>query len=223
MNEFHKPDVASDMARIHMVFTRATKVAIQQCEQYSMTGISNECTALGFISYIKAFHSLLHAHHMTEDELVFPYFRPHIPDAPYDILSADHLRVGVSLESIASTIEEITLIPEQPENYNQLASPIIEIDKIWYPHISIEESWFNQERISACFTDEEQENIGREFAFHSQKLSGPDFLVMPFMLYNLPSEKRALLARTFPPIVTEQLVPIVWKEKWAPMQPYLLP
>jgi hypothetical protein len=160
---------------------------------------------------------------MTEDELVFPYFRPHIPDAPYDILTADHQRVVILLESVAKIIEEIAVNPQQPEKYNQLALPIIEIDRIWHPHISIEESWFNQERISACFSDEEQENIGREFAFHSQKHSGPDFLVMPFMLYNLPSEQRTLLARTFPPIVTEQFVPIVWKEKWAPMQPYLLP
>jgi hypothetical protein len=45
---------------------------------------------------------------------------------------------------------------------------------------------------------------------------------MPFVLYNLPAEERAILAQKMPPIVTQQLLPVDWKEKWAPMQPFLL-
>jgi hypothetical protein len=45
---------------------------------------------------------------------------------------------------------------------------------------------------------------------------------VPFALYNLPDEERAILARTMPPKVIDELVPVVWKEKWAPMQPFLL-
>jgi hypothetical protein len=44
----------------------------------------------------------------------------------------------------------------------------------------------------------------------------------PFLLYNLPTEERAIIAQAMPPIVTRQLVPVVWKEKWEPMSPFLL-
>jgi hypothetical protein len=40
---------------------------------------------------------------------------------------------------------------------------------------------------------------------------------------NVATESSQSLARTLPPIVTQQLVPGVWKEKWEPMRPFLLP
>jgi hypothetical protein len=52
--------------------------------------------------------------------------------------------------------------------------------------------------------------------------SGPDYLVVPFVLYNLSPEQRAILAAEMPPIVTQQLVPIAWKAQWEPMSPFLL-
>jgi hypothetical protein len=47
-------------------------------------------------------------------------------------------------------------------------------------------------------------------------------LGVPFVLYNLPAQERAIQARTMPSAVVEELVPVVWKEQWAPMQPFLL-
>jgi len=46
---------------------------------------------------------------------------------------------------------------------------------------------------------------------------------VPFLLHDLEPADRAAMAANFPPIVTEQLVPIFWKEKRSPMQPFLLP
>jgi hypothetical protein len=57
---------------------------------------------------------------------------------------------------------------------------------------------------------------------HSQEYSKPDFLVIPFLLYNLPLEDRIIFSQGMPPILTEQMVPVVWKDKWAPMKPFLL-
>ncbi len=54
------------------------------------------------------------------------------------------------------------------------------------------------------------------------KHSGPDYLVVPFLLYNLSPEDRATMSAEMPPVVTQQLVPVVWKEKWQPMSPFLL-
>ena len=57
---------------------------------------------------------------------------------------------------------------------------------------------------------------------HSQRHATPDYLVVPFMLYTLPPQERPIFARNLPPIVTEQLVPVGWRDKWEPMKPFLL-
>jgi hypothetical protein len=50
----------------------------------------------------------------------------------------------------------------------------------------------------------------------------PDPVLVPFILYNLSAEDRAIMAQQMPPAVSQELVPIVWKEQWAPMVPFLL-
>ena len=50
----------------------------------------------------------------------------------------------------------------------------------------------------------------------------PANLVVPFILYNLSPEDRAIMTQGFPEIVTKQLVPVDWKEEWKSMQPFLL-
>ena len=47
-------------------------------------------------------------------------------------------------------------------------------------------------------------------------------MVLPFILYNLSAEDRAIMAQHVPPFVTQELVPGVWKGHWAPMKPFLL-
>jgi hypothetical protein len=42
------------------------------------------------------------------------------------------------------------------------------------------------------------------------------------MLFNLSPQDRAAFAQAMPPVVTEQLVPVAWRDKWAPMKPFLL-
>ena len=50
----------------------------------------------------------------------------------------------------------------------------------------------------------------------------PAYLVVPFVLYNLSPEDRRIASKGFPEMVTKQLVPIDWKDKWISMQPFLL-
>lgn len=64
--------------------------------------------------------------------------------------------------------------------------------------------------------------LQKELIEFFQEHTGPEYLVVPFVLYNLTTEDRAITAQGLPAIVTEQLVPIEWKDKWAPMQPFLL-
>jgi len=80
----------------------------------------------------------------------------------------------------------------------------------------------NPEVLAATVSPEEDVTITQLAAQHSQKNSGPDFLVVPFILYNLPGERRDALAAQFPPVVTQQLLPGPRKEESAPTGPFLL-
>ena len=51
---------------------------------------------------------------------------------------------------------------------------------------------------------------------------GPPYLTVPFILSNLPVAIRDAMAEGMPAEVVEQLVPIVWREKWKAMKPFLL-
>jgi hypothetical protein len=42
------------------------------------------------------------------------------------------------------------------------------------------------------------------------------------MLYNLPVEDRKVFSQGIPAEVLQNLVPVVWKEKWESMTPFLL-
>ena len=89
-------------------------------------------------------------------------------------------------------------------------------------HIAIEEEHFTIARFASLMPPEEHSRLLGLFMQHMQQNTGPDYLIVPFLLYNSAPDNRAFFAGGMPPIVTQQLVPVVWKEKWAPMQPFLL-
>jgi hypothetical protein len=111
---------------------------------------------------------------------------------------------------------------QECELFSDLFLLLKRIDEFWHPHIQIEEEHFTVGKLGAAFPPDEQIRLIKLFMEHSQQHAKPDFLVVPFLLYNLPLDQRSALAGAMPPVVTEQLVPIVWKEKWEPMKPFLL-
>jgi len=103
-----------------------------------------------------------------------------------------------------------------------LGQTLASIAEVWHPHIQIEEDHFTADRLFPVMSLEEQGILSRKAAEHSQRLASPDYLVAPFLLFNLTSDDRALFAQAIPPIVVQQLVPITWKDKWLSMKPFLL-
>ena len=96
------------------------------------------------------------------------------------------------------------------------------IRELWHPHIAIEEEHFTLDRFATLLPVDEHQQMGQLCMRHMQQTTGPDYLIVPFLLYNLTPEKRSVFAKDMPPIVTTELVPVVWKDKWAPMRPFLL-
>ncbi len=222
MSRSAMPNIGEALLRIHVILSRGLEVITGQSQIFAQQGCPDRPTYEGFMSYIHSFVSVLDAHHKTEEQVAFPYFRDTFPDGPYDLLIAQHRTLVSILDQIKTLNAEVPALGEPGEFFNDLCRHVGSVDEFWHPHIRIEEDYFTVDRMGERIAPEEQIRMCKLLAEHSQKLSGPDFLVVPFLLYNLPPEERSILAADMPPIVTEQLVPFVWKEKWEPMKPFLL-
>ncbi|MGZ7044378.1 MAG: hypothetical protein ACXVHM_07270, partial [Methanobacterium sp.] len=79
-------DVGTDMIRFHRIITRSLEVNIQNVNRYLEIGAIEESDEEGFLKYVQSFSTVLDAHHLLENEKIFPYFKDKLPDAPYDRL-----------------------------------------------------------------------------------------------------------------------------------------
>ncbi len=222
MSEMNAPNLAAELLRIHSIITRGLRVAIEHSQSSAERRYPSIAMREGFVCYIRSFVSVLDVHHDTEDRLAFPYFKGKFPDAPYDLLMTQHKSIVLILDELNTIIEEMAAHMHQGEVLNDLFLVLKRIDEIWHPHIQIEEENFTADKLETAIPPDEQIRLIKLFMEHSQQHAKPDFLVVPFLLYNLPPEQRTAFAGAMPPVVTEQLVPVVWKEKWEPMKPFLL-
>lgn len=217
------PNVAADLIRMHMIITRALNVAIEKGRSFAHDGYPNATVWEGFIAYVRTLASALHAHHLTEEDLAFPYFRNLLPEAPFDLLIAQHREIVGALHETNAALDDVAAEPHAGGGLKRLTNALTRLADLWHPHIRVEENHFAIDRLGPLLDQQEHRRLGGMFAEHGQKHASPDFLVVPFLLYNLPEDERAVMAQIMPPVVMQQLVPVVWKEKWEPMKPFLLP
>jgi hypothetical protein len=215
------PNLAQDLVRIHKVITRGINVGIQSGSEYLRSGLPQENIITGYINYVHCLASVLGAHHLAEDQVVFPALRSKFPKTPFDRLSADHQVIekllGVTNQAVTHLSTDHT-----SDSLKILVDTIGMILSVWEAHIGIEELNFSSNAINALLGLDEQAQLSVAVGKHSQEHVEPLYLVVPFTLYNLGSEDRAAMAAALPPQVVEQLVPIVWKDQWSPMKPFLL-
>jgi hemerythrin-like domain-containing protein len=217
------PNLGVDLLRIHSIISRGLRTSIEYSERFAKEGYPGNPVREGFMSYVRSLVSILHGHHCTEDELAFPYLKEIMPDGPYDLLMSQHQTMVPVIAELKKVIEEQPASASESSSLSKVRSLLQRIDEFWHPHIRIEEEFLTVERAAAAIAPDEHVRLARLFMEHSQQHTGPDFLVLPFMLFNLPPDQRSSFAELMPPVITEQLVPIVWKEKWEPMMPFLLP
>lgn len=222
MSESNQPNVAADFIRIHSVVTRGLKVSIERCQDFAQNGFPDAVTRQGFVDYVQSLVSVLHAHHLMEDEQAFPYLRDLLPDAPFDLLSEQHQHMLPILDEIKAASEAVSAEEPQSQSLNDMSRALTKVAELWHPHIQIEEEHFTVEKGAELISVDEHIRLAQSFAKFSQEHAEPNYLVVPFILYNLSPEDRAIMAGAMPPMVTQELVPKVWKEQWAPMQPFLL-
>ena len=213
-----KPNMGAVLLTIHDFLTRGMDVSIEHIDEQRKVPAGE--ARRGFADYVHSLSSLLQAHHITEDEIAFPYLRKIIPDAPYDMLQADHQ----IMEPLIARLDSFGADWKSgdDEKLDELDTTLQEFRGIWHPHIAVEQKFYEPSRLEKLVAPEEHLRMIQQMSALSQEKAGPPFLVVPFMLYNMPPDKRAMVAAMMPPQLIEQLVPIDWKDQWAPMKPFLL-
>jgi hypothetical protein len=188
--------------------------------EYLQSGFSQPQALLGYSSYTHSLVSILDSHHTGEDIIAFPEFRQVIPSAPYAKLASDHNDVEGLLAPLPPAIADLS--DDAHKGLLIIVDTLRKISEIWAPHIQLEEHFFSKVNLNSVMPLEDQRRISEAASKHSQENSQPPYWVVPFVLYNLAREDRAIMAATFPPAIMEELVPIDWAEQWAPMRPLLL-
>ena len=90
-------------------------------------------------------------------------------------------------------------------------------------HIAVEEEHFTAPRLNSMVGIREQVKLATEFEEHGRKNGGPGPLALPFLAYHLEGPDREAFLEPIPWIVKKVLLPVVWKRRWTPMRPFLLP
>jgi hemerythrin-like domain-containing protein len=221
MPEQNATYISSSLLAIHSIITRGIKVSIESAEEFSRRSFPSTKGREGFINYVRAFASVVNSHHLTEDELAFPYFKDKLPEAPFELLSSQHKQMVPILGEIKSAADLCQEEGEVEMGLLNLGGALTRIDQIWQPHIKVEENAIVS-KVDTLLPAEEQLRLVKLWSEHSAKHSDPPYLTIPFMLYNLPLEVRQVFGAGMPAEVTQNLVPVVWKEKWESMIPFLL-
>jgi len=220
MFELPSLTVAGDLSRIHQVITRALQVAIQQSQLLATKGLAVE--DFGLQCYIIALLQLLDSHHQIEDDLIFPYFKQKMPALPVAEMENQHQDIVPLLEKLAGLLPELDQTHATTVSWITIAETLIKIEALWEPHYQLEEAYLNEDNISQVISPGEQEKLCHLYAETSKHHITVDYLVLPFILYNLPLQERQVMAQAFPPQITEKLIPGEWYLRWQVMSPYLL-
>jgi len=221
MDQKTKPGPGRGLLRIHKAITRGLTVGMERGKEFSQGGFPGLEMQKGYRDFIQSLGAVLSAHHLSEDDVVFPIFSRKIPTAPYERLAADHTIIESAVLAIHKSLNELT--SQNPAGgLDLILEKLGLIAAVWKPHIEIEETYFSETAIEAAMSPGEQETLGETMSKYAQEHTVTPFLAIPFVLYNLEGEDRMEMIASLPPVMIQELIPKEWKHHWAPMKPFLL-
>ncbi|MGA2488677.1 MAG: hemerythrin domain-containing protein [Anaerolineales bacterium] len=214
-------NIAVSFYNIHSIITRGLRVSLESAQGILQRGFQGEMTREGFFNYVRSLTSVMNAHHLTEDDIAFPYFRDKLPEAPFDDWTYWHGKMAEMLDEINLALKKYEKKGELETELRNIENALARLNEGWPFHIQPETDEFIN-KADALVPVEEQLRLVSLFAEYVLENALPLYLTVPFMLYNLPVEDRKAFSQWIPAEGILNLVPVVWKEKWASMAPYLL-
>ena len=221
MTDKREANIAASFYNIHNIITRGLRVSLESARGILQAGFQGERNREGFFNYIRSLTAVMNAHHLTEDDIAFPYFRDKLPEAPFDDWTYWHGKMSEDLDEINLAVEKCEKKDEFETELRNIENVLARLNEGWPYHIQPETDEFIN-KADALVPVEEQLRLVRLFAEHDQKLAVPPYLTVPFMLYNLPVEDRQVFSQWIPAEGVLNLVSTSWKEKWGSMSPFLL-
>ncbi len=212
-------NIGDTMLAYHQVITRGLSVSIEACRAAAQAG-TGAGERRGLSDYGRTLASLIDLHHHTEDEIVFPYLEKLIPDAPYEQLRSDHQKLVPMLQAVQDAC--VLWVDGDDASLAAMSENLGKIDSIWHPHIRIEEEYYAPRALAELIAaDEHARLIGELGQYSMQHIKEPP-LLLPFVIYNADEHYRPIITRPLPAELTEQMIPVAWKEQWEPMKSFLL-
>jgi hypothetical protein len=216
------PEAPASLVLIHRVLSRGFEVGLQYTEAYARDGVPDAATGAGFALYLSTLTGTLHIHHSGEDEIAFPFLQDKLPELPVDVLVDEHHQMTAILAELEPILDRLQRNPEDGAALEAAHGALAKLAELWPRHIDLEESNTSVPQLMTLITEEDLGRWLQQMGQHRPEGAMPDSLVVPFILYNLAPEDRAIMAQQMPPVVSQELVPGTWREHWAPMKPFLL-
>jgi hemerythrin-like domain-containing protein len=215
-----KVSIADGLIGIHRSITRGFTIAEETLQHMVQNTLSDKQSLNGFLEYLRSLVTLVHAHHSTEDRIVFPAFRTKTMEAPYALLGKEHVQMEKLLNEIKLLIEKLAEDKQDMGTIQKLQQLIQALHDLWSPHIEIEQCRFSGSAIGNHMSTEEQQQMAQRVGQHMAENAKPEYLVIPFLFYNLSSQDRKMMQPFLPPNITSLLT--TWKDNWAPMKPFFI-
>jgi hypothetical protein len=93
----------------------------------------------------------------------------------YDMLNDQHTTMQTFLNDINNAISHLKEKNNDLVFLRQLKTALLSLDKMWHPHIKIEEAHFTPERLENLIKLEEMINLHQKFSQFSMEPSEPDY------------------------------------------------
>ncbi len=222
MSNETKPNVGATMTIIHKAISRGLDESSKQSLAFLKCGYPDEAARDGFATYVGSLHKVINSHHLGEEALAFPYLKIILPQAPFDELLSEHHEMEVVLDELQTMIGSLSSPGQGSISLDRLSRVISRLSDFWHPHIEKEEfHLYDPKKTEQLMSVDEHIELNMKLAQHAAQLGDMEFKV-PFILYNLTPEDRDIFARGLPPVMVQELVPIVWQPKWSPMKRFML-
>jgi hypothetical protein len=221
MSQPPQTNIAASFYYIHKIITRGLRVSIESVQDAFQHGFHANGRRQGLFTYIRVLALVLNSHHLTEDEIAFPYFRELLPGAPFDRLIRGHQEMVKILETLKLVLENCEKGDRLEVHLGILENALTRLNATWVPHIRMETEGFIS-KADALVPVEEQLRLVQLFSQHGMKNAKPHHWAVPFLLFNLPPEDRRVFSQGIPAELIQNLVPVVWKERWESMAPFFL-
>jgi hypothetical protein len=206
---------------IHKIISRGAHIAVKGARKFVDTGFPGEDEKQGYLNYLKGLILMFDSHHLTEDEIAFPYFQENLPETHFEWLHEDHDLITGFIEELEPLVEALEGENDLSGNLEKLLTVLEKIDDRWVQHLNLEVGEFVNQ-IDGLASYEERVDLLKKFYAFSESLIQPYYLSLPFMQFNLEAADRQNWIGGFSPELVDKLESEEWIEKYQSMEPFFV-